>query len=117
MSEWVLDEPGAISVELVLDRLESFCALGHSALNYSVDVGNVQIQAYGAGANAGSAGVPLPHGRIFIGQHDARVADLQLGMADSAVGLGHAKEFFSTEDFRVVFDGFSGVLDDQVRCN
>jgi hypothetical protein len=45
------------------------------------------------------------------------VADLQLGVSDSAVGLGHAKDFGSAENALIVLDGLGGTLDDQVKAS
>src|SRR5205814_2794774 len=59
---------------------------------------------------AGGAGIALAHLGIFIGEHDAGVADLQLGMADLAAGAVHADHFSSTENIFVIFDGLGSAL-------
>src|SRR5437879_833079 len=51
VSEGILDEAGAISVELVLNRLEELRALCSCALHDVVDVGKVDVEAYGAAAD------------------------------------------------------------------
>ena len=71
MPEWILDETGAVSVELVLDRLQNFRARGDGAFDHFVDIRDVQIQAHRARTDAGSTDVSLTHAGIFVGQHDA----------------------------------------------
>jgi hypothetical protein len=46
MSEWVLDEAGTVSIELVLYRLQNFRACRDRAFDYPIDIGDVQIQAH-----------------------------------------------------------------------
>src|SRR5579864_8688816 len=73
------------------------------------------MEAYRAGADAVGAGMPLAHLGIFVGNHDSRVADLEFGVTDFAIGLAHAKNFGGTENFLVIIDGLRSILDDQVR--
>src|SRR6202043_3300617 len=87
------------------------------ALDHAIDVRKVYIEAYRARADGGRAGVSLPHAGIFVAQHDVRVADLQLGVTDLAVGAIHAKEFGRAEDFLVVLNGLGRAPDDQVGCD
>src|SRR5579872_6621400 len=117
MSERILNETGAVSIELVLDRLQDLRALGNRFINHAVYVGKIHVEAYGAGADSCSAGVALSHFWIFIGQHDVRVSNLQFGMADLAVRAIHANLFRSPEHFLVVVDGLSGASDDQIWCD
>ena len=42
-------------------------------------------------------GADAPISRRFVAEHDARVADLHLGVRDSAVGHRHAQEFLRAE--------------------
>ena len=115
VSEGILDEAGAVSVELVLNRLEELRAFCGCAFDNVVDVGEVDVEAYRAAADGGGAGVSRAHAGIFVGQHDVGVADFELGMTDLAVRAGHADGFRGTEDFLVVVDGLRRVPDDQVR--
>src|SRR5258708_3131181 len=98
MSEWILNEAGAVSVELVLNRLQYFRALRPRLLYHTIDVGKIYIQAHRARPDRGRAGVSLPHCGILVGQHDVRVADLQLGVADLAVRAIHANGFGCPEN-------------------
>src|SRR5260370_21656523 len=71
MSKRILDESGTITVELVLDWLQDFCSRGCCALDYAINIWEVEIQAYRAGAHGGGAGISRTHAGILIGQHDA----------------------------------------------
>src|ERR1700754_2087180 len=51
LSEGILDETGAITVELVLNRLEELRALCGCALHDVVDVGKVDVEADRAAAD------------------------------------------------------------------
>src|SRR5437764_12353058 len=115
MSEWVLDEAGTISVELILDRFQNFGAFSNGALDYAIDVGDIQIQAHRACAYTGRTGMTLAEVGIFVSQHDVRVADLQFSVADLAAGLVHAKHFGGAEDLLVIVNGLGSAFDDQVR--
>src|SRR3984893_9344324 len=53
VSEGILDEAGAISVELVLNRLEELRALCGCALHDIVDVGEVDVEAHRTAADGG----------------------------------------------------------------
>src|SRR5216684_1133556 len=117
MSEWILNKARAVSVELVLHRLQKFRALGRRFLNYAIDVGKVYIQAHRTRADRSRAGVALPHAGIFVGQHDVRVADLQFGVTDLAVRAIHANGFSRSEDFLVILNRLGSALDDQIGCD
>src|SRR5712692_10333824 len=117
MSARILIESGAVYVELVLNRLQDFGALGRRALDHAIHVGKVYIEAHRAGADGGRAGVSLSHAGVFVGQHDVRVADLQLGMTNLAVRAIHTNGFSRSEDFLVILNGLGSAPDDQVRCD
>src|SRR5262245_3353871 len=51
---------------------------------------------------------------MLIGEHDLAVADLQLGVADAAVRLRHAHDFFRAEGLLVELDRVARALDAQV---
>src|SRR6202050_1445541 len=110
MSERIANEAIAVSIELILHRLQDFRALIGGPLNYGVDVGKVYVQAYRAPAPGGRAGVPLPHAGIFVGQHDMRITDLQLGVTDLAVRAVHADGFGRANNFLVILDGLGSPL-------
>ena len=114
VSEGILDEAGAISIELVLNRLEELRALCGCAFDDFVDVGKVDVEAHRAAANSGCAGVSRAHAGIFVGQHDVGVADFEFGVTDLAVRAGHADGFSGSEDFLVVVDGLRRAPDDEV---
>ena len=49
MSEWILDETGTVSIELVLYRFQNFCACRDRAFDYAIDIGDVQTRLRNAG--------------------------------------------------------------------
>src|SRR6266850_1933794 len=102
MSEWILDESRTVPVELVLNRLQDFRALGSGALDYAVDIREIYVEAHRARADGGRAGVSLAHAGIFVSQHDVRVANLQFGVTHFAVRATHANEFSRAENLLVV---------------
>ncbi len=51
----------------------------------------------------------------LVGQHDRRVADLDLSVADAAVRRGHAHQLGRAKRLLVEIEGLRGALDDQVR--
>src|SRR5580658_5986444 len=115
MSEWVLDKAGAISIELVLDRLQNFRSLRGRLFDDFVAVWEIDVQAYGRPAPA--LGPAIAHGEIFVCQHEARVADLKFGMADLAVRAIHAHDYRRPENVLVIIDRLRGALDDEVWRN
>ena len=57
------------------------------------------------------------HLRRFIGQHDGRVPDQNLRVADAAFGTGHSKLLRRAEGLHAKSDGRGGVLEDQIRLD
>src|SRR6266849_9670175 len=53
--------------------------------------------------------------RKFVGDHDRRIADLDLGMPDLPAGLGVTHQLRRSKRFLVKLDGARRVFDDQVR--
>src|SRR5664279_6649070 len=100
MSEWVLNEAHAISIELVRNRLQYLRSIGHGALHRGIDIFNVKQHAHGRIAQRERALVT--HLGKLIGQHDVRVANLQFSMPNAAVGTRHAHNFGCSENILVV---------------
>src|SRR5437867_9597058 len=59
MSKGILNEAGAISVKLVLDRLEDLGLLCHCLFDDLVAIGYVHVQAHRRSADAGGTDVAL----------------------------------------------------------
>src|SRR5882724_3822562 len=59
MSKRILNETGAISVKLVLDRLEDLGLLCHGLFDDLVTIGHVHVQAHWRPTDAGGADVAL----------------------------------------------------------
>src|SRR6266446_160853 len=117
MSKRILNEAGAISVKLVLDRLEDLGLLCHCLFDDLVAIGHVHVQTHGRSADAGGTDVALAHAGVFVRQHEARIADLQLGVTDLPVRTIHAHDYGGAEYILVIFDRSRSVLDDQVRSD
>ena len=115
MAEGVPEKAGTVSIELVFDRFLDSRSLRYRFFENFVAIWNVHIQTYRRRTDGLSA--RMAHLQVFVRQHDARVADLQLGMADLAVGTVHAYDYGRPENVLVVFDRFRGTLDDEVRRN
>ena len=115
MSKGILNEAGAVSVELVLNRLQELRAFCGCTLDHVVDIGKIDVEAHRAASYCGGAGVSRAHAGIFVGQHDVGVANFELGVTDLAVRSGHADSFSRSEDLLVVFDGLRRAPDNQVR--
>src|SRR5439155_26699502 len=53
--------------------------------------------------------------RAFVGEHDRRVADADLGVHHLAVGAGHAEQLGRAERLLVEVQRLRGTVDDEVR--
>src|ERR1700688_3830571 len=56
------------------------------------------------------------HLRGFIGQHDPRISDLDLGVGDP-VPHGHTKEFLRAECLSIEIDRGVGILENEIRSD
>ena len=84
MTQRILDVAGSIAVELVGHRLDHLRARLDRPGEGGVDVGYVEHDA-AARASQGLRAL-VTHLRELVGHHDHRVADLELGVPDTAVG-------------------------------
>jgi beta-aspartyl-peptidase (threonine type) len=112
VAERVDDRADAIAPELVLDGLDHLGAGLHRAIDRCVCIGHVDHEAAG-GAAARFRTQRIP-GRHFVRQHEARVADLDLRVAD-LVAHRQAKGLFRTECVAIELQGLGGVVDDDRR--
>src|SRR5262249_31665606 len=78
------DAPRAVTVELVLHRPERLRAGCDGATDDGVHVLDVQVQHHRRATDRARAA--KVHFRVLVGQHDLRVADLQLRVPDAPVG-------------------------------
>jgi hypothetical protein len=73
------------------------------------------MKGYGSAAHAlRAAGVHL---RVLVGEHDHRVADLELGVTDLAVGPSHSHSLGRPEHGLVEVNRCGAAVDDQVGSN
>src|SRR5882724_1340164 len=117
MPKRILNEAGAVSVKLVLDRLEDLGLLCHGLFDDLVTIGHVHVQAHWRPTDAGGADVALAHAGILVREHEARIANLQLGVPDLPVRTIHAHDYGGAEYILVIFDRSRSVLDDEVRSD
>src|SRR5215471_5425661 len=87
VSEWILDGPHPVAVELVLDGLQKLGALGDRRLDGRVHVVDVEHHAHRR-ATVRSRGARA-HFMVLVSQHDHRITDLDLGVPDLSLGTGH----------------------------
>jgi len=102
VAEGVGERAAAVAVELVLHGTHDLRARGHRLGDALVDVGDVDREAdRGAAARLRADRVHLG---VLVGEHDRRVADADLRVADAAVGPGEAHELLGAERLLVEVD-------------
>src|SRR5712671_3966811 len=111
-STWVEEGAGAVAVELFLHRAEDLAAGVDGPLEPGIDVLDVETEP---GARS-SEGLRAPEAalRRLLAQHDARVADLDLGVGDRPVGHRIAGQLLGAKGFLVELERGGGALDDEV---
>jgi len=97
MSERILDESHAVAIKLVFNRLQDLRSAGHGAPYCGIDILDVNQHARRRIARRGRTVVP--HLRNLIGQHDVRVANLQLRMPNAPPGPGMRTISFAPKTF------------------
>src|SRR3977135_971203 len=111
----ILEEARAISVELIRNRFQDFPSLLGCFFDDGVAVRHIDIEAHRRGSNA--LGAALTHRRIFVSQHNARIATLYFGGADLAVRTIHSHNYGGAENVLVVLNRFRGTLNNKVWRN
>src|SRR5258705_1514348 len=113
VAEGIFEAARAVAVELVRHRSHLGAAGGHGLFKEPVDVGHIEEDAHGRAA------VVLRPPRLdlgmLVGQHDHRVADLDLGMTHPVPRTGNAHELLGPECALVEIDGPRRAVHDQVR--
>ena len=110
--EGILEASGAIAVELVLQWLPLGCARVERLPEDAVDVLDVYVQRDGCAAHR--LGTDGAHLGMFVSEHDDRVADLELSMADSSVRPAHSHALLRSEHRAVELDRVACAVADQV---
>jgi hypothetical protein len=113
VAEGIDQRGGAIAVELIgglAQRLRTGC---HRALEHRVHVRQIQMDAHRRAAER--LGPAHVHFRVFVGEHDARAADLDLGVADPSARLGQPHHLLGVEHVDVELDRGGCVPDRQIR--
>src|SRR5439155_17568166 len=113
VAEGVGDGAGAVAVELVLQRLEHFRAERHGPIEHRVAVLEIERQPDRRAADGLRAA--RVHLRMFISEHNVRIADLDFRVADFPTGRADAHQFGGAERLFVEFNRAPSAIDDQVR--
>src|SRR5271166_286126 len=113
ITERVLDPADAIAVELVGHRPDELCPRRHGALDRAVDVLDIKMDRDRRPAD-GLRAQRLDLG-VLVGQHDAGIADADLGVVDLAAGIRQAHDLLGAERSLVEGDGVARTTQDQIR--
>ena len=103
--------PGALAVELILDRTNDAAAGGDKAFSYRVHVRHGEMNPDRRAAQRFGADSAVI-GR-FIGEHDAGAANTNLSVADAIARHVQAGHFDGAESIFVKFDRACGAFEDQ----
>src|SRR5689334_21727877 len=113
VTEGVRDHSRSCAIELLLDGTDERRALlqctAHGLLGVRYDEVETDPGSAPRGRTDGS------EIRMFVGQHQQRVANSNFGMADAAVRIDQSEEFLGSKGSRVEIQGIGGVLDDEMR--
>ena len=112
VAKGILDPAGAIAVELIRHWSDELGSRRHGALDRRVDVFDIEVDRYRRTADRPWAkGLDLG---VLVGQHDPRIADLDLGMADPAARGVHPHHLFGTQRSLIEGDRFVGAAENQI---
>lgn len=113
--EGIAHGAAAISVVLILQgRHDGRTRLGGLS---EQRIGALDVEVDGDGRAPEGFGAEDLHLRILIDEHEAGVADLNLGMGDSTLGILHAGELRGTEGATVEVEGGLRTLHDETGGN
>src|SRR5712692_11046807 len=90
--ERILEAAEPVAVELVCHRTYLPCAGTDRLLEHRVDVLDIEHDAYRRAADR--LRTARVHLRKLVGEHDPGITDLDLGVPDPSIGLGHPHLFF-----------------------
>jgi hypothetical protein len=103
VTERILDLAVAVAPEHVRQRHDRLCARIHGLLPDRVGIVHIQVDE-DRGAFQGQRAIAAPVGKV-VGQHDARVADADLGVHDLAAWAGHAADLGCAEGLFIEVQG------------
>src|SRR5262249_10800964 len=115
MAKRIFDSAQAVPVELVSYWALDFGASCHSLLEHDIHILDVEMDADRRSSQA--LGALRVHLGKFVGQHDYGITDLELGMANSAVGLRYSHPFDRRKSLFVKFDGVRRPFRTQMWCH
>jgi hypothetical protein len=116
VAERIFDGAAAVAVELVGQGSADLTPRRHRALEAAVDVLQVDVEAERRPAQClGGAGDSVGHLGHLVGQHQAGIADLQLGVTQPPIGHVHPVDLLGAERLLVELDRCRAPLHDNVR--
>src|ERR1700740_3467819 len=111
--EWVLDPADAIAVKLIGHRADEVCPRCHGTLDRTIDILDVEMNGdWRTTDGLRAAGSDLG---VLVGQHDAGIPDLNLGMPDPAPTAADAHYLFGSKRLFIEGNGGGSAAQDQVR--
>ena len=110
--ERVVDPTDPVTVNLIGHRSDELCLSRHRARHRGVDILDIEMYR-DRRATDGLRAERLQLG-VLVGQHDARIADLDLGVMDLAAGILHPHDLFGAERLLVEGDGVACATQDQI---
>src|SRR5680860_797022 len=115
MAEGVLELARAVAVELVLDRSQGLGPRLDGLLENCIGVFHIDIHGHRTAAQR--LGALNAHLRKLVREHDHRVAEGKLRVADLVVGGVHSHRLGGTEHLGVEDDGVAGPVDAEIRSD
>jgi hypothetical protein len=112
VSERILQRARSIPVELILDGLQFFCSACDRSIENFVHPIDVYHQAHTGSAKR--LWTAVTHFRMFVCEHDHRIANPDLRVADSAIRTRHAHQFGGAECAFVEIDSVSSAFDNEI---
>src|SRR5712691_7086258 len=112
MAEWIGQRAHAIAVKLVRYGFLNRRAGGDCLVKHRVDVCHIDHDAHWRSAER--LRTLVAHLRVFIREHDRRIANLDLSVPNLAIRRRKAKQFLRAKRFLIKLDRVAGAANDQV---
>src|SRR5712691_7028460 len=113
MAEWICQRAHAIAVKLVRHGFLNRRAGSNCLIKDRVDVFHIDHDAHWRSAERSWTFVA--HLGVFIREHDRRIANLDLSVANLAIRRRKAKQLLCAKRFLIKFDRVADAPDNQVR--
>src|SRR5579875_3063057 len=113
--EWIAHSRHAVAVGLVRWLADAGCSRSQRLGVGSIAIFCVEEQAYGRTAEVLDA--ERFDLRRFVGHHDDRIADLNLGVSSAALLIGHSELLFCAERLHIKRDCFRTLREEKIRLD